>query len=448
MRQDDDPIYLDYNATTPVAPEVADAMRPHLESVFGNPSSGHAYGVRARQAVERARARVAAAIGAEPEEIVFTSGGTESNNHAIRGVAFAHRDRGRHIVTSAVEHPAVGEVCDYLEGHGFRTTRVPVDEFGRVRPEDVERAMTAETVLVTIMHANNEVGTLQPISEIAEIAHRHGALVHTDAAQSIGKVPVDVAELGVDLLSIAGHKLYAPKGVGALYVRTGTRLEKFMHGADHEGNRRAGTENVLEVSGLGKACEMAAAELPARMEHMRSLRDRLHEGLTRELGELRVNGHPELRLPNTLSLAFRGIPADAILSELTDVAASAGAACHADSVTVSTTLEAMNVPLEDAMGTLRLSTGRFLDEEQVDRAVERIVAAVRRLRPSGEAAPVTPEAEEVKLTRYTTGLGCACKLRPQALERVLSRIPLRPDPAVLVGTETADDAARWGRRIM
>jgi cysteine desulfurase NifS/selenium donor protein len=441
MRSDEPAIYLDYNATTPIDPAVAHVMRPFLEAGFGNPSSTHSFGVRARRAVETARLQVAEAVGAAPEEIVFTSGGTESNNHAIRGAAVANREKGRQIVTSAVEHPAVSEVCDYLAACGFRTTRVPVDEFGRVDPADVEKAITPDTVLVTVMHANNEVGTIQPIREIARIAHRHGALVHTDAAQSMGKIPVDVDDLGVDLLSIAGHKLYAPKGVGALYVRTGTKLEKLMHGADHERNLRAGTENVLEIVGLGTACELAVASLEERAEHMKRLRDRLHEGLERELGSIRLNGHPEDRLPNTLSVSFRGIEADAILSELTEVAASAGAACHADTIDVSPTLTAMMLPIEDAMGTIRFSTGRFLIEDEVDRAVEKIATVVRRLRPGDAGVEVAAPKDEIRLTRYTTGLGCACKLRPQALEAILARIPVRPDANVLIGTETADDAA-------
>ena len=293
------------------------------------------------------------------------------------------------------------------------------------------------------MHAYNEVGTIQPIREIAEIVRRHGVLMHTDAAQSIGKIPTNVDELGVDLLSVAGHKLYAPKGVGALYLRTGVKLEKLIFGADHERGWRAGTENVLEIVGLGKACELVTQKLEQRAEHLRKLRDRLHEGISAKINDVRLNGHPDLRLPNTLSLSFRGIEANAILSELTEVAASAGAACHADEVTMSPTLEAMNVPVEFAMGTIRLSTGALLTETEVDRAVEAITAVVERLRPKGgEVACQVASGEKVKLTRFTSGLGCACKLRPQALEQILAALPpIGDNPNVLVGTDTVDDAA-------
>ena len=431
-----DPIYLDYNATTPLDPAVVEAMRPFLETHFGNPSSSHIYGVRTKRAVEAARRQVADLLGASPDEIVFTSGGSESNNLAIRGVFQALREKGNHIITSAIEHPAVGEVCRHLEANGARVTVLPVDETGLVDPLDVEQAITPATVLITIMHANNEVGTIQPIREIADIAHRHGVLMHTDAAQSIGKIAACVADLDVDLLSIAGHKLYAPKGVGALYVRTGVKCHKLIFGADHERGWRAGTENVLEIVGLGKACELARNNLAQRAEHMQSLRDRLYEALAARFPDLRLNGHPQKRLPNTLSLSFRGIEANAILSELSDVAASAGAACHADEVTMSPTLEAMRVPVEYAMGTLRFSTGALLTEAEVDRASNSIIRVVTRLRPAaGQAVACEPVGEqEIKLTRYTAGLGCACKLRPQALEKILSALPPAKNyPNVLVG---------------
>jgi len=374
------PIYLDYNATTPIDPRVAEAMLPYLHEHFGNPSSAHAFGAATRKAVAHARRQVAELLGCGADEVVFTSGGTESNNTAIKGIAMARREGGDHVVTSAVEHPAVTEVCRWLETRGFRVTTVPVDRRGRVDAADVENALEDRTVLVTIMHANNEVGTIQPIEEIAAAARARGIPTHTDAAQSVGKIPVRVDELGVDLVSVAGHKLYAPKGVGALYVRGGVSLEKQLHGADHEMNWRAGTENVLEIVGLGRACELATTELEQGAEHLRRLRDRLENGLRGAVSDLHIHGDPEHRLPNTLSVGFPGLEADSILSELTDVAASAGAACHADGVVVSAVLEAMRVPTEIAMGTIRLSVGRPTTDQEVDKAVEAITAVNETLR--------------------------------------------------------------------
>jgi cysteine desulfurase NifS len=374
----DKPIYLDYNATTPIDPRVAEAMLPFLHGAFGNPSSSHWYGVTTKKAVEKARGQVAELLHGSADELIFTSGGTESNNYAITGAARACREKGTHIITSAIEHPAVTEVCRHLEGEGFTVSFVPVDAEGLVDPQNVEAALTPETILVTIMHANNEVGTIQPIGEIARIAHRHGALVHTDCAQSVGKIPVHMDELDVDLLSVAGHKLYAPKGIGALAIRTGTRLEKLIHGADHEMNRRAGTENVLELVGLGEACALVTGAIEEHAEHLRSLRDLLEQGLREQIPDLRINGHPERRLPNTSSVSFRGREANAILSELRTVAASAGAACHSDHVRVSATLEAMQVPREYAMGTIRFSVGRFTTPHEVERAVADVVDVVRR----------------------------------------------------------------------
>jgi len=374
------PIYLDYNATTPVDPRVADAMRPYLEENFGNPSSSHFYGAEAREAVERSRLQVAELIGAEATEILFTSGGSESNNHAIKGAAFALRERGQHIITSAVEHPAVSEVCAHLETQGFELSVLSVDEFGRVDPQDLQSAIRPETILLTVMHANNETGSIQPIRELSDIAHRHGLLVHTDAAQSTGKIPVDVDALGVDLLSIAGHKLYGPKGVGALYIRQGVRLEKLIHGANHEGNRRAGTENVLEIVGLGAAAELANEELDTGIRHNRELRDLLWDRLRAALPQIKLNGHPELRLPNTLNVSIPGIEANRLLEIMGGIAASAGAACHAEEVKVSKVIEAMAIPLELAMGTLRFSTGRFLSTADIEAAAGMIIQAVRGYR--------------------------------------------------------------------
>ena len=374
-------IYLDYNATTPIDPQVAEAMLPYLYERFGNPSSTHPYGVIAREAVENARGQVAACLGCRSAEVIFTSGGTESNNYAIKGVALAQPGRRRRIITSAVEHPAVVEVCDWLSTQGFQIAVLPVDETGRVDPADLAQTITNDTLLVTIMQANNEVGTIQPIAELAEITHAHGALFHTDAAQAVGKIPARVDELGVDLLSVAGHKLYAPKGVGALYIREGVQLAKLMHGAGQEQGRRPSTENVLEIVGLGKACELAARDPEAERSHLRTLRDRLQAGLFRELGDgrVRLNGHPEERLPNTASISFRDVRANILLAKIRqEVAASAGAACHADTVDVSAVLQAMNVPQDWAMGTVRFSVGRPTTEAEIDDAIEVVANAVRR----------------------------------------------------------------------
>ncbi len=372
-------IYLDYNATTPIDPQVAEAMLPYLSGLFGNPSSGHSFGRAAREGVERARAQVAGLLGCATDDLIFTSGGTEANNHAIKGVAYAYRSRGNHIITSAIEHPAVTEVCAYLERQGFRVTYLPVDSYGLVDLEQLEQALTGETILVTIMRANNEVGTIEPVAEIARLAHRFGALVHADCAQSVGKIPVKVAELGVDLLSIAGHKLYAPKGIGALYIRPGVRLEKLMHGANHELNRRAGTENVIEMAGLGMACELIEQNQASYGSHLSDMRDRLEGGLRESGADLRINGHPDLRLPNTASVSFRGLEADRILANLPTVAASAGAACHSDQVEVSHVLTAMKVPTEYAMGTIRFSVGRYTTAAEIDRAVSEVSAVTGSL---------------------------------------------------------------------
>jgi cysteine desulfurase len=374
------PVYLDYNGTTPHDPEVMEAMRPFLDEEFGNPSSSHWYGIAPKRAVIQARKQVASLLNCDPQEIIFTSGGTESNNHAILGIAFENRHKGNHIITSQIEHPAVLEVCRFLEENGFRVTYLPVDKFGMVSVSNVEASITPETILVTIMHANNEVGTIQPVEEIAKLARTRGIIVHTDAAQSMGKIPTDVKTLGIDLLSVAGHKLYAPKGIGALYVRNGITLRKFMLGAGQEVGQRAGTENVLEIVGLGKACEIALRDLEKNAASMKHTRELLHNGLKKRLKKVRLNGHPEKRLPNTLNLSFLGLEANRILEEIgLDVAASAGAACHSDQVQISHVLEAMGVPLEWAKGTLRFTTGRMTTEEEIARAVGVIVDAVTRL---------------------------------------------------------------------
>ncbi len=373
-----DPIYLDYNATTPVDPRVAEAMIPFLGEHFGNPSSSHVLGQRTRTAVENARRQAAALLGADPAGIVFTSGGTEANNHAIIGAALAGRDRGRHIVTTAVEHPAVSEVCRHLESRGFTTTFVPVDEFGRVDPDRVAAAFTDQTVLVSVMHANNEVGTLQPVAEIAALARTRGIVSHSDAAQSTGKIPVTLDGLGVDMISVASHKLYGPKGTGILCLRSGVELPNLMFGAGHEQGRRPGTENIMEIAGLGVACELAAAELAEQGEHLAVLRDRLQTGLLEAFPSARVNGHPAGRLPNTLSISFADLTAAAIIHHMPDVAVSAGAACHGDGgVTISHVLKAMGVPERFALGTIRISVGRMTSDQDVTDGLAAVIRGVR-----------------------------------------------------------------------
>ncbi len=433
------PIYLDYNASTPVDPRVADAMQSVMREIFGNPTSPHFFGSAARKCIEKAREKVAAMLGCKPYEIVFTSGGSESNNMAIKGVAYAYRNRGRRIITSTIEHPSVLEVCKYLEKEGFEVIYLPVDGFGMVDPDDVEKAINSETILISIMHANNEVGTIQPIEEISEIARRHGVLFHSDCAQSVGKIQVKVDRMQIDLATIAGHKFYAPKGVGALYVRSGVKIEPLIHGAKQEMGLRAGTENLIEIVGLGEASSLVEERLSVDYQNTKHLRDRLEGGLLSQIENTRINGHPEMRLPNTLSISFLGLDANTLLSELSEVAASPGAACHAGGVDVSHVLKAMGVPNDYSLGTIRLSVGRYTLEDEVDRAIEEIVNAVRRLSKPGVSMGL--KDSEIKLTHFTHGLGCACKLRPQLLEEILKKIPAVKDPNVLVGIDTADDAA-------
>lgn len=436
-----DLIYLDYNATTPIDQEVANVMKPFLDVYFGNPSSSHRFGMEAKMAVEKARKQMANLLHCKSEEIVFTSGGSESNNYAIKGVALANRHKGNHIITSSVEHPAVIEVCRYLENNGFEVSYLPVDENGYIHPNTLEKAMRTDTILVTIMHANNEVGVIQPIKELAEIAHRFGAIFHTDAAQSVGKIETDVKELNVDLMSVAGHKFYGPKGIGALFIRNGVTLEKLIHGADHERNHRAGTENILEIAGIGKAAEIALRDLAENKKHYAAMRDLLQEKLEKGISNFKVNSKNVERLPNTLSVSISGVEANTLLDELDGVAASAGAACHTDNIDVSAVLEAMAIPINYAMGTIRFSTGRATNKKDIETAAQLFIEKVKQLR--GEEEPVfqTLDMSEIKLTHFTHGLGCACKLRPQDLEQVLSKMPKHFDKNILVGAETSDDAS-------
>ncbi len=375
-------IYLDYNATTPLDPAVVEAMLPYLRSHYGNPSSSYVFGKTAHDAVEQARAQVAELLGAQPDEIVFTGGGTEASNHALKGAVFAKLRgffgrwvKGAHIITSAVEHPATLQPCAFLERLGCKVTILPVDRFGLVDPQAVKKALDRSTTIVSIMHANNEVGTLEPIRAIADLARQQGALMHTDAAQSVGKLPVRVDELDVDLLSVAGHKVYAPKGIGVLYVRRGVKLEPFIHGAGHESGRRAGTENVPYIVALGKACALAGRSLPQATEKLRVSRDRLWERLRAGLGEaVSLNGHPELRLPNTLNVNIAGQAGADLLEQVPQIAASTGSACHAGQVTLSPVLEAMGVSPQVGRGAVRLSVGRFTTEEEIDQAAAALIA--------------------------------------------------------------------------
>lgn len=364
-------VYLDYNASTPIDPEVIAVMRPLLEAGYGNPSSGHWAAVPAKAALEKARKQVAALLGCSAEEIVFTSGGSEANNLALKGICGPPRKRPAHLITSQIEHPATLEPCQHLASLGVAVSYVPVDGGGLVDPDDIRAAITPDTCLISIMHANNEVGTIQPIADIARIAHEHGIRFHTDAAQSIGKIATRVDELGADLLSVAGHKVYAPKGIGALYIRNGVTVEPLIHGAGHEAGRRAGTESALLAAALGKACEVAQAWIA--LPETKRLRDLLWDRLQAAFGNRVVlNGHPTRRLPNTLNVSFAGRIGAEILAAMPDVATSTGSACHADQVTLSPVLQAMHVAPEVGMGAIRFSLGRYTTQGELDEVVSQL----------------------------------------------------------------------------
>ena len=361
-------IYLDYNASTPIAPEVAEAMKPFLTEYYGNPSTHHWAGKPAKDAVEEAREQVAKLLGCSPLEVVFTSGGTESNNHALKGAFYALKDKGNHIITTRIEHPAVLNPCAFLEKQGARVTYIDVDQYGQVSPLDIEQAITEKTILISVMHANNEVGTIQPIQAISAIAQKHRIMFHTDAAQSAGKVSINVRELGVDLLTLAGHKMYAPKGIGVLYIRKGTPIEPVMHGAGHEDGRRAGTENVMLIAGLGKACELA---LTSNTEEMAKLRDYFWQQMKQRFADqIVLNGHPIDRLPNTLNVSFIGKVGGDIVDSIPALAVSTGSACHSGLVDLSPVLKAMAVEEIVGMGTIRFSMGRYTTKEEIETVVE------------------------------------------------------------------------------
>lgn len=374
------PIYLDHNATTPVLPEVVDAMLPFLRDFFGNPSSGHAYGAQTARALGEARAQVAALLGCDAEEVLFTSGGTEANNLAIRGTLEAIEGRSA-VVTSVIEHPATARPCDWLEARGAVVTRLRVDPHGQVDLTQARDAIDERTALISVMHANNETGALQPIGALARMGHQVGALVHSDAAQSVGKVPVRVRDLDVDLLSVAGHKLYAPKGVGALYVRRGTPLAPFTLGAGHERGLRPGTENLASIVGLGVACDIALRDLDATAARTKRLRDLLHRRLKEGVPALALHGPPEARLPNTLNVRFPDVTGDSVLRGAPEIAASTGSACHAGQTTASAVILAMGVPAKDALGAVRLTLGRHTGEEDIERAAKGLIRAWQAVKP-------------------------------------------------------------------
>lgn len=375
-------IYLDHAATTPTHPEVIKAMLPYFSNAFGNPSSIYSYGREARKAVEEARTRVAKLIGARSEEIIFTSGGTEADNLAFKGIAFANEDKGNHIITTSIEHHAVLEACKFLEGRGFKVTYLPVDHYGLVDPDDVKKAITSKTILVSVMHANNEVGTIEPIEEIGRITKEAGVYFHTDAVQTVGHIPVNVERLNVDLLSLSAHKFYGPKGVGALYVRKGVKLVSLLHGGEQERRRRAGTENVPGIVGLSKAAELSEAEMEEEAERLTHLRDKLIKGLLERIEHARLNGHPTQRLPNNVNMSFDYVEGESMLLnlDLEGICASTGSACSSTSLKPSHVLLALGLPPEQAHGSLRFSLGKENTEADVEQVIEVLANIVAKLR--------------------------------------------------------------------
>ena len=376
-----DIIYMDNHATTPIAPEVLEAMMPYLTTRFGNASSTHPFGITAKDAVEKARHQVAELLGCSAEEIIFTSGATESDNLAISGIAYACREKGNHIITSTAEHHAILDACHALETEGFETTYLPVDTYGRVSPDDVEAAITPKTVLMSFMYANNEVGTINPITDIAAVAAKHGVLFHSDAVQGIGQLPSNMEMLGVNLASLTAHKIYGPKGIGALYIRRNTsQPHSLFHGGGQEAGVRPGTLNVAGIVGLGAACELSKNYMVSAKNRVASLRDALHQQLNACLADLHLNGHPEQRLPGNLNLCFAGVQSHALLMGLKSVAVSTGSACDSESVKASHVLVAMGIPNELALTAVRFGLGRYNTAEEVDIVVDEVVKVVNRLR--------------------------------------------------------------------
>ena len=375
-------IYLDYAATTPVDSEVVKAMLPYFTDVFGNPSGIYSCGQEAKGTIEEARTKVADLIGARDEEIVFMSGGTEADNFALKGVAYANENKGNHIITTPIEHHAVMETCEFLERRGFEVTYLPVDKYGLVAPGDVKRAITSKTILISVIHANNEIGTIEPITEISKVAREAGVYFHTDAVQTVGRIPVDVNELGVDLLSMSAHKLYGPKGVGALYIRRGTRLLPFMHGGGQERGRRASTENVPGIIGFGRAVELARQEMSKEVERQTNLRDKLIKGLLERIDHVHLNGHPQKRLPNNVNIRVDFVEGESMLLnlDLEGICASTGSACSSSSLEPSHVLLAMGILPEQAHGSLRFTLGKWTTEDDIEQVLDVLPVIVAKLR--------------------------------------------------------------------
>ncbi len=375
-------IYLDYAATTPTHPEVMKVMLPYFTEAFGNPSSIHSFGQEAKEAIEKARNQVAALIGAKSEEIVFTGSGTEADNFALKGVALANQGKGNHIITSSIEHHAVLETCKFLEKQGFSVTYLPVDGYGMVDPSDVKKAITGKTILISVMHANNEVGTVEPIAEIGNIAREAEIYLHTDAVQTAGHIPIDVNKLNVDLLSISAHKLYGPKGIGALYIRKGTKVSSFMHGGDQERGKRASTENVPAIVGFGKAAEIAQREMLEEAQKLTALRDQLIEGILKSIEHTQLNGHPVMRLPNNVNVSVDYVEGESMLLnlDLAGICASTGSACSSSNLEPSHVLVAMGLPHLQAHGSLRFTSGKWTTEEEINQVLNVLPGIVSKLR--------------------------------------------------------------------
>ena len=432
-------IYLDYNASTPLAKQVIDRMRPFLEKGFGNPSSEHWSGYESRDAIEEAREQIASMLDCSSSEIIFTSGGSESNNLAIRGIAGKYETG--HIITSTIEHPAVLNVCKHLEKEGFSVTYVPVNKNGILNLNKFKKALQSNTILISIMLANNEIGTIQPLAEICEIAEKHNIPVHTDAAQAAGKINISLDNLEVDLLSIAGHKMYAPKGIGALYIRHGLEIKPLLFGADHEQGLRPGTENVLEIVGLGAAAKLFNDNSKKYIREQKKLKKYFWNDLHSALPEIKFMGDFENSLPNTLNIRFPGLDANTLLAKMPEIAASAGAACHADDINPSHVLKELGLSNIESNECIRFSLGRETTADEIDQTITKIVETVESLKNSGPLEQKQSGEKEIKLTQFTRGLGCACKLKPQNLEQIINKITNISDPNVITGIMDSEDAA-------